>query len=56
VVEADRVVNGAGRVAKRTLALMREGWGRIVDVTTSLGTMLNAGSPTYGPPEPRSRH
>src|SRR5438132_7038777 len=25
------------------------GWGRIVNVTTSLGTMLNAGSPTYGP-------
>jgi NAD(P)-dependent dehydrogenase (short-subunit alcohol dehydrogenase family) len=29
--------------------LMRQGWGRIVNVTTSLGTMLNAGSPTYGP-------
>ena len=29
--------------------MMREGWGRIVNVTTSLGTMLNAGSPTYGP-------
>ena len=28
---------------------MRDGWGRIVNVTTSLGTMLNAGSPTYGP-------
>lgn len=25
------------------------GWGRIVNVTTSLGTMLNAGMPTYGP-------
>jgi hypothetical protein len=29
--------------------MMREGWGWIVNVTTSLGTMLNAGSPTYGP-------
>jgi NAD(P)-dependent dehydrogenase (short-subunit alcohol dehydrogenase family) len=29
--------------------MMREGWGRIINVTTSLGTMLNAGSPTYGP-------
>jgi NAD(P)-dependent dehydrogenase (short-subunit alcohol dehydrogenase family) len=29
--------------------MMREGWGRIVNVTTSLGTMLNAGNPTYGP-------
>jgi NAD(P)-dependent dehydrogenase (short-subunit alcohol dehydrogenase family) len=29
--------------------MMRKGWGRIVNVTTSLGTMLNAGSPTYGP-------
>ena len=29
--------------------MVREGWGRIVNVTTSLGTMLNAGSPTYGP-------
>src|SRR4029077_9067962 len=27
--------------------MMREGRGRIVNVTTSLGTMLNAGSPTY---------
>jgi NAD(P)-dependent dehydrogenase (short-subunit alcohol dehydrogenase family) len=25
--------------------MMREGWGRIINVTTSLGTMLNAGSP-----------
>jgi len=31
------------------LEMMRRGWGRIVNVTTSLGTMLNAGSPTYGP-------
>jgi NAD(P)-dependent dehydrogenase (short-subunit alcohol dehydrogenase family) len=29
--------------------MIRQGWGRIVNVTTSLGTMLNAGSPTYGP-------
>jgi NAD(P)-dependent dehydrogenase (short-subunit alcohol dehydrogenase family) len=29
--------------------MMRQGWGRFVNVTTSLGTMLNAGSPTYGP-------
>jgi NAD(P)-dependent dehydrogenase (short-subunit alcohol dehydrogenase family) len=29
--------------------MMRQSWGRIVNVTTSLGTMLNAGSPTYGP-------
>ena len=29
--------------------MMRQRWGSIVNVTTSLGTMLNAGSPTYGP-------
>jgi NAD(P)-dependent dehydrogenase (short-subunit alcohol dehydrogenase family) len=29
--------------------MMRQGWGRIINVTTSLGTMLNVGSPTYGP-------
>jgi NAD(P)-dependent dehydrogenase (short-subunit alcohol dehydrogenase family) len=29
--------------------MMRRRWGRIVNVTTSLGTMINAGSPTYGP-------
>ena len=29
--------------------VMRQGWGRIVNVTTSLGTMLAAGSSTYGP-------
>src|SRR5438874_9202194 len=29
---------------------MRErNWGRIVNVTTSLGTMIRSGSPTYGP-------
>jgi NAD(P)-dependent dehydrogenase (short-subunit alcohol dehydrogenase family) len=29
--------------------MMRGGWGRIVNVTTSLGTMLAQGFPTYGP-------
>ncbi|HJU17151.1 MAG TPA: SDR family oxidoreductase [Stellaceae bacterium] len=29
--------------------MMRRGWGRIINVTTSLGTMLNVGMPTYGP-------
>ena len=29
--------------------MMRQGWGRIINVTTSLGTMLKAGSPTHGP-------
>lgn len=29
--------------------MMRQKWGRIVNVTTSLGTMIRAGSPTYGP-------
>jgi NAD(P)-dependent dehydrogenase (short-subunit alcohol dehydrogenase family) len=29
--------------------MMRLGWGRIVNVTTSLGTMLAAGMPAYGP-------
>jgi NAD(P)-dependent dehydrogenase (short-subunit alcohol dehydrogenase family) len=29
--------------------MMRGGCGRIVNLTTSLGTMLNAGSPTDGP-------
>jgi NAD(P)-dependent dehydrogenase (short-subunit alcohol dehydrogenase family) len=31
--------------------MMRQGWGRIVNVTTSLGKMLNAANPTYGPSE-----
>src|SRR5499427_8954588 len=35
--------------------MMRQRWGRIVNVTTSLSTMLNAGNPTYGPPRLRSR-
>ena len=29
--------------------MMRQEWGRIVNVTTSLGTMINPGFPTYGP-------
>ena len=29
--------------------MTRQGWGRIVNVTTSLGTMIGAGFPTYGP-------
>jgi NAD(P)-dependent dehydrogenase (short-subunit alcohol dehydrogenase family) len=29
--------------------MMEAQWGRIVNVTTSLGTMIRAGSPTYGP-------
>jgi NAD(P)-dependent dehydrogenase (short-subunit alcohol dehydrogenase family) len=29
--------------------MMRQGWGRIVNVTTGLGTMINPGLPTYGP-------
>src|SRR5262249_24512088 len=33
--------------------MMRKGWGRIVNVTTSLGTMLNAGNPTYRPSKAR---
>jgi NAD(P)-dependent dehydrogenase (short-subunit alcohol dehydrogenase family) len=35
--------------------MMRQGWGRVVNVTTSLGTMLNAGSPAYGPSKAASR-
>ena len=29
--------------------MIRQSWGRIVNVTTSLGTMLKAGASTYGP-------
>ncbi|MGE0259108.1 MAG: SDR family NAD(P)-dependent oxidoreductase [Alphaproteobacteria bacterium] len=29
--------------------MMQRRWGRIVNVTTSLGTMIRPGSPTYGP-------
>ena len=37
-------------LAQAVLPDMRQaGWGRIVNVTTSLGTMLRSGSPTYGP-------
>jgi NAD(P)-dependent dehydrogenase (short-subunit alcohol dehydrogenase family) len=35
--------------------MMRQGWGPIVNVTTSLGTMLNAGTRLTGPPRPHSR-
>ncbi len=30
-------------------AMTERKWGRIVNVTTSLGTMIRSGSPTYGP-------
>ena len=29
--------------------MMQQKWGRIVNITTSLGTMIREGSPTYGP-------
>src|SRR5215472_7523643 len=29
--------------------MMRQRWGRIVNITTSLGTMIRDGAPTYGP-------
>jgi NAD(P)-dependent dehydrogenase (short-subunit alcohol dehydrogenase family) len=29
--------------------MMQRKWGRIINVTTSLGTMIREGSPTYGP-------
>src|SRR5438874_13337152 len=29
--------------------MMRQKWGRIINVTTSLGTMIREGAPTYGP-------
>jgi NAD(P)-dependent dehydrogenase (short-subunit alcohol dehydrogenase family) len=35
--------------------MMRQGWGRIVNVTTSLGTMLTQAPRPMGPPRPRSR-
>ncbi len=35
--------------------MMARGWGRIVNVTTSLGTMIRQGSPTYGPSKGRAR-
>ena len=48
---AAAVHNIAPLALARALApdLMRRQWGRIVNVTTSLGTMLNPGFPTYGP-------
>ena len=56
-VRMSAIRNPRPAAADATLALtnavvpemMREGWGRIINVTTSPGTMLNAGSPTYGP-------
>src|SRR6202047_49055 len=42
-----KVVSVGGRA--NSVVSMHDGWGRIVDVTTSLGTMLNAGSPSDGP-------
>jgi len=37
-------------LAQAVLPEMRQaGWGRIVNVTTSLGTMIRSGSPSYGP-------
>ena len=37
-------------LAQAVMPEMRERkWGRIVNVTTSLGTMIRSGSPTYGP-------
>jgi NAD(P)-dependent dehydrogenase (short-subunit alcohol dehydrogenase family) len=48
---AAAVHNTAPLALARALApeMTRRGWGRIVNVTTSLGTMLNPGFPTYGP-------
>ncbi len=45
------VHNNAPMALSRALVhdMMRQGWGRIVNVTTSLGTMIRDGSPTYGP-------
>jgi NAD(P)-dependent dehydrogenase (short-subunit alcohol dehydrogenase family) len=45
------VHNNAPMALSRTLVhdMMRQKWGRIVNVTTSLGTMIRDGSPTYGP-------
>src|ERR1700720_2949085 len=46
-------INRAGTLAlvanRAEDSVMRQGWGRIVNVTTSLGTMINLGFPTYGP-------
>src|SRR5579859_6495590 len=45
------VHNNAPMALSRTLVhdMMRQKWGRIVNITTSLGTMIRDGSPTYGP-------
>jgi NAD(P)-dependent dehydrogenase (short-subunit alcohol dehydrogenase family) len=45
------VHNNAPMALSRTVVhdMMRQKWGRIVNVTTSLGTMIREGSPTYGP-------
>ncbi|HEX3864733.1 MAG TPA: SDR family oxidoreductase [Stellaceae bacterium] len=45
------VHNNAPMALSRALVhdMMRRKWGRIVNVTTSLGTMIRDGSPTYGP-------
>lgn len=45
------VHNNAPMALSRALVhdMMRQKWGRIVNVTTSLGTMIRPGSPTYGP-------
>ena len=45
------VHNNAPMALARALVpdMMRARWGRIVNVTTSLGTMIREGSPTYGP-------
>jgi NAD(P)-dependent dehydrogenase (short-subunit alcohol dehydrogenase family) len=45
------VHNNAPMALSRALVhdMMAQAWGRIVNVTTSLGTMIRDGSPTYGP-------
>jgi NAD(P)-dependent dehydrogenase (short-subunit alcohol dehydrogenase family) len=45
------VHTNAPMALSRTLAhdMMRQKWGRIINVTTSLGTMIRDGAPTYGP-------
>jgi NAD(P)-dependent dehydrogenase (short-subunit alcohol dehydrogenase family) len=45
------VHTNAPMALSRTLVheMMRRKWGRIVNVTTSLGTMIREGAPTYGP-------
>jgi NAD(P)-dependent dehydrogenase (short-subunit alcohol dehydrogenase family) len=45
------VHNNAPMALSRALVhdMMRQKWGRIVNITTSLGTMIREGSPTYGP-------